>query len=474
MTDLPIIIGPAGVQPRSPADILAQLIALVIAVRPGYTANLPASMIDDISATDTYAISLMDQGVVELINSLTPLGANVFLLNQLGQMLGVAQGQTTNTSVYVTFRGPAGYVIPVGFTVSDGSFQYTVQDGGVIATGGVSSPLFCLASLPGSWAIPQGIVTQIVTSVPATVIPPVTCTNPEAGIPGAGQETEASYRARVLQANLAEGQGMAGYLKTLLQKVSGVQPRLVSVVQQVGGGFTVVCGSGDPYEVAYAIYSSLFDFSILSGSILAVVNISNDNPGVVTTSINHNYTTGQQIVIVGVLGMTAINNITYTATVISPTQFSIGVNTSAFGEYLSGGIVTPNLRNIVVTLQDYPDVYTIPFVNPPQQQVSILVTWNTDAPNFVSSAAVATLANPAIVSYINTLPSGQPINTLAMQSVFGAAIASVLSPALLSRLLFQVSIDGFTATPIVGSTLIPGDPESYFLTSTPQVIINQG
>lgn len=473
MSDLPTILGPSGLRPQSPAALLAQLLALVAAVRPGYTANLPGSLVEDISSTDVYALTLLDQARVDLVNSLTPYGANAFLLNQLGQMLGVPQGQGTNTSVFVLFTGPPGYVIPQGFTVSDGSFQYTVQDGGVIASGGASQLLFCLATQAGSWAVPSNTVTQIVTSYPSTIV--LTATNPEPGLPGAGTETEASYRARVLQANLAESQGMAGYLKTLLTKVPNVQPRLVSVIQQTGGGWTVVCGGGDPYQIAYAIYASLFDISLLVPSLLRVTGITNANPGVVTTDLNHNYSPGQAINIVGVVGMTGINNTPLTvASVVSPTKFNLSVNTLASGAYQSGGVVTPNLRNTSAALNDYPDTYVVPFVNPPQQSVSLVVTWNTNSLNFVSAASVAALANPALVDYINNIPAGQPINVYEMQTVFLVAVSQVISSALVTALSFIVTIGGVTTTPSSGTGIIPGDPQSYFQTQTAQVVINQG
>lgn len=469
---LPTVIGPAGLQPQTPAALLAQLIAQVSAVRPGYTANLPGSLVEDISSTDVYALTMIDQARVELVNCLTPLGANVFILNQLGQMLGIAQGQATNTSVFVLFTGPAGYVIPQGFTVSDGTYQYTIQDGGVIGTDGQSELLYCLATTPGSWAVPSSTVTQIITSYPATISLGVS--NPEAGLPGAGQESVASYRARVLQANLAESMGMAAYMKTLLQKVPGVQARLVSVVQQVGGGWSVICGGGDPYSVAYAIYSSIFDISLLTASILRVTGITNANPGVVTTNLDHGYAPGQVINIVGVVGVSGINNIPLVvSSVISPTKFAVGINTTSSGAYESGGIVTPNLRNITVALNDYPDTYVIPYISPPQQSVSMNVTWDTSALNFVSAAAVAQLAVPALVDYINAIPAGKPINVYEMQTAFQVAVSSVLAPTLITRLNFLVSVDGVTIVPATGTGVIDGDPESYFQTQASQIIVTQ-
>ena len=74
-----------------------------------------------------------------------------------------------------------------------------------------------------------------------------------------------------------------------------------------------------------------------------ITEITKATPGVVTTSSPHGLYTGETgVFLSGILGMTAANGGPYTATVISPTTFSFGVNTSSFGTYSSGGVVTPN------------------------------------------------------------------------------------------------------------------------------------
>ena len=59
----------------------------------------------------------------------------------------------------------------------------------------------------------------------------------------------------------------------------------------------IICGGGDPYQVADAIYKGMPDFSALVGSTLAVTTISSTNPAVVTTDLNHGYSSGQTVVI---------------------------------------------------------------------------------------------------------------------------------------------------------------------------------
>jgi len=116
----------------------------------------------------------------------------------------------------------------------------------------------------------------------------------------------------------------------------------------------------------------------------------------------------------------------------------------------------------------------VPFVVPPQQTVGITVTWNTTSTNFVSNAAISQLAQPQLVTYINSLVTGQPINLLAMEQTFQNAIASILPSQLLTSLTFAVTVNGTSVSPSIGTEIIPGDPESYFSTSAENVNIVQG
>lgn len=462
---LPTVVTAAGLQPQAPATLNAELLALVASWVPGYTATLPGSLIEDVSSTDTGALVLIDQARVETVDSLTPYGANDWLLIQLGNMLGVPAQQASNTSVYVVFTiSPAvgGYSVAQGFTVSDGTYQYVLVDGGVTAASGSTQPLQAIASQTGSWAVPPSTVTQLVTSVPSTVT--LTVTNPLAGTPGGAAQTEAQYRTAVLQANLAASQGMTRYLKTLIGNIPGVQQRLVSIQAGTGTLKCIVGGSGDPYLIGGAIWQADFWTPGLIGSTISVTNITRANPGVVTTDINHGYANGQVVYINGIVGMTSLNGVALTITVINETSFSVGVNTSGYSAWISGGVVTPNFRNVVVTIVDYPDSYDIPFVAPPAQAVTITVTWNTISTNPVSDAGVAQLASPALAAYVNSIYVGQPMNLFQLQEVFTASIATILPPAMLTRMVFSVNINGIGTSPLSGTGVIAGDPESYFST----------
>lgn len=479
MTDLPVVVTAAGAQPTPPATLLNALIADVSAVVPGYTARLPGVLIEDVSSTEVAGLVVCDTARVETINSLSPFSANDFLLLELGQVYigpGSAPAVPTNTSVFVQFvavdatsAALPGQVISIGFTVSDGTYQYVVQDTGVTGADGISPPLFCQATIAGSWAVPVGSVTQIVTSVPSII--KLTCSNPTAGISGAAAETAAQYRARVLQSGQAISTGTQTLLKTLLGQVFGVQQRLISVRQVSGGGWEVIVGGGDPFLIAGAIFASGTDISKLVASTLSVTAVTKANPGVVTTDLNHGYSTGRVAQINGMVGMTPLNGVNVTVTVIDEKRFSVGVDTSAYPTYVSGGVVTPNLRNQTPNLFNYPDTYAVPFVVPPQQTVTIAVGYSTTALNFASQAAVAQLASPAIADYVNSIAVGQSMSVLLLEDAFETATIGVLPTSQISNLTFAVSINGVSTAPV--GKLIFGDPESFFEATSSGITVTQ-
>ena len=101
-------MGSQGAIPTSPTALNAALIAGVEATNPGYTANLPGSLIEDVSSTCVGALAALDQARVDAINSVTPYGANEFIANMMGAQFGIQQGASANTSVYVIFTSSPG------------------------------------------------------------------------------------------------------------------------------------------------------------------------------------------------------------------------------------------------------------------------------------------------------------------------------------------------------------------------------
>lgn len=268
---LPVILTSEGAVPTPPDTLRSTLVSDVAAQVPGYTADLPGALIEDIASTDVGAMAMIDQARVDLINSITPYGANAYLLNQMGVLFGLQQGTSTNTSAYVQFSGPAGYVIPKGWIVGDGTYQYAVQDGIIIESSGTSTLVQVIALDSGSWVPAANSITQMISTLPVGVT--VTVTNPQAGLAGTGDEGTDAYRSRILQAWQAVAQGVADFLYTRLSNIANVTPRLVNI-RQVSNGWEVICGGGDTYAVGYAIYSSVIDLSTIVGSTTGSRNIS--------------------------------------------------------------------------------------------------------------------------------------------------------------------------------------------------------
>ena len=472
MTTIPIVLGPEGAQPQSIASLLAQLIAIAEALSPGLTANLPATLIEDVSSTEVAGVSLADAAWVELLNSLTPYGANPFILNQMGALVGIPPNVPTNTSVFCVFTGTVGYPISPGFLVTDGTYQYSVYAGAVIPSSGITGPVLCIATVTGSWAVPQNTVNELATSVAATIS--LSVTNPNAGTPSQGVETVEQFQSRVIQGYEATAVGVPNFLYTLLTAIPGVDPRLTTVVQIDGGGWEIIVGgSGDPYAIAFAIFQGLADISSIVGSTMTISGITNANPGVATTVLNHGLSPGDIIVISGSIN-TAFNG-TYTVGA-APTEktFKLGVDTTGFGAYTGGGVITPNPRNQTVSISQPPNTYSVTFVEPPAQTVLVTMTWNTTATNIISDTAVALLGAPAIAAYINSIPVGQPINLFEIDNAFQAAVVGIIPTPLLTRMVKTITINGIVTAAVSGTGIVEGDPESYFLTNSADITVTQG
>lgn len=478
----PIVLTKAGVTPQLPADLRQQLVNLVtygtdplgnqvMTPLPGYTAALPGSLIEDMASTATGALILCDQARVELINSLTPYGANSFLIAQLGMLFGLQFGTTTNVSVNVVFTGTVGFFIQSGFTVGDGTNTYILQQAGIIQSSGQSASLLAVSPIAGSWPVPPGTVTQIVSSVPSSIT--LAVTNALEGTGGNTQETEQAYRVRVQQASIVGCKGTPAMVKTLLQEVPGVSPQQVAVLSQ-GANWEVICGGSSPdqYAIAQAIYQGVCNIGTLIGSTMSLSAVTRANPGVVTTVLNHGYSNNQVVTFSGVGGMTNLNTGNYTITVVDEKNFSIGVNTTAFPAYTGGGQVLPNLRNNTPTINDYPDIYTIPFVTPPQQTVSVVLTWHALG-NVAAEGVIDQLAQTAVVNTINAIPVGNPINLLALQEQVLIAIAPQISLDQVTGMDWEVAINNVPAPPEGGLSIILGDPESYFSTTSSAVTVTK-
>lgn len=79
--------------------------------------------------------------------------------------------------------------------------------------------------------------------------------------------------------------------------------------------------------------------NINANSAKAITGLSQANPGNVLC-VGHGFSTGDKIKLTSVGGMTQVNNLYFTITVVDADNFTIGVNTSAYTAYTSGGTAT--------------------------------------------------------------------------------------------------------------------------------------
>ena len=398
--NFPVVITADGPQPTDPGTIRGELVDNVTSTNPDFTADLPASIVEDVTSTEVGGIALMDQARVDTINSLTPNGANEFLLVQIGQMLGIPKGLPTNVSVQVVFQGTVGYVITNGFLISDGSYVYQVQGTGVVGASGFSASMTAIALDPNATVPAANTVVKLVTSVPSTIT--LSVTNPAGGNPAQNPETWQSYRGRVLQGELAAAVSTGRFVKTLVGQVSGVTPRLIGAQQANPGIRVIVGGTGDKYQIANAILQSVADPTDLVGSAVS------------------------------------------------------------------------STRNVVVSVSDYPDTYTVTYVTPPAQVVAMTITWNTSLANFAGGGTFQGLVQQPIADYVNALPVGAPINLLEVTAIFQQAVAAQLDPNLLTRLAFSVYVNSVLTPPASGYSSIAGDKEGYFTCLSTAITVNQG
>lgn len=87
-----------------------------------------------------------------------------------------------------------------------------------------------------------------------------------------------------------------------------------------------------------------------------VVGITNANPGVVTLQQASGFLSGMPVVLEDVGGMTEINGLSGNLVLITPTTFSFGVDTTAFGAYTSGGfasVTDPILQRLISAVSGY-------------------------------------------------------------------------------------------------------------------------
>ena len=112
-----------------------------------------------------------------------------------------------------------------------------------------------------------------------------------------------------------------------ITKVGGNDFRLENTLQQAPG--VAAGGAGTFRRIPYS--------PIFYPRMRVISNITAANPGVVTTLVNHGYTTGQKVrffIPESGMGMQQLNGVTATVTVLTTATFSIDIDTTAYNAFV--------------------------------------------------------------------------------------------------------------------------------------------
>jgi hypothetical protein len=210
----------------------------------------------------------------------------------------------------------------------------------------------------------------------------------------------------------------------------------------------------------------------LQGSRLALTGITTDTTNVYFTfNLPPNLAIGSSFTIID--ADPTEYNATYIVTAVSDNGLTVTaaqIQGTTYPAYVGGAQLAVSPRNIVVTINDVPDTYTITFITPPSQTVGVTVAWGTNAPNLISANTVAQAIQPVVYQYINSLVVAQPINTLQLNNLIQTAVQNIIPIQYLSNLVYTFTISG---QQVATEDLIYGDPEGYFLTSLSQITVTQ-
>ncbi len=120
-----------------------------------------------------------------------------------------------------------------------------------------------------------------------------------------------------------KGYELLGILSVEITDITQANPGVVTTATNHG------LTTGDEVNIQDVTGMIEVNFSV------EITAITNADPGEVTTSTDHGLTTGDLVTLKNVAGMSEVNNQSFTATVTGATTFTIGVDTTDFGVYIS-------------------------------------------------------------------------------------------------------------------------------------------
>lgn len=156
--------------------------------------------------------------------------------------------------------------------------------------------------------------------------------------------------------------GAVTFARKIVKPVSGSDD-----VYRAGSPVTAGAAAGNySLDTTTGIVTFVSDSSknVIANSSKTITAITKANPGQVT-AVAHGFSTGDKIRIASVGGMTQVNNLYFTITVVDVDNFTIGVDSTAYTTYTSGGtaikygITQTNLVRVHSTAHGYTNGQTI-------------------------------------------------------------------------------------------------------------------
>ena len=253
-------IGNTGVIKDNPTDIRDDILTQAIDNVEGFT-NLPSGIQNNLLDESVIVISEIQDMLSNVMNSVSPLYANDFMVLELGEAFGLKIKDKTLLNTTITFYGLAGVVIPEGLEISnaDSSKKFVTTKSDIINASGQVS-IYCEGADYYDTPTPANTLTVMLNQV----LNVTSCTNLNDAVETTPAETISEFRTRFQTKAQANRSGTVATLNDELKKVEGTVDRLCTykASQIVEEGVSkavleVIVGGGDDYQVALAIFNSV-------------------------------------------------------------------------------------------------------------------------------------------------------------------------------------------------------------------------
>ena len=253
-------IGNTGVIKDDPTVIRERLINKAIEKVEGFT-NLPSGIQNNLIDESVIVESEIQDMLSNVMNSVSPLYANDFMVLELGAAFGLKIKDKALPNTTITFYGLQGVVIPEGLEVgnADGSKKFVTTKSGIINASGEVS-IYCEDADYYDTPTPANTLNVLLNQV----LNVTSCTNLNDAVETTPAETISEFRSRFQTKALANKSGTIATLDSALTEIKGTVDRLCTYreSQIIKEGIKeavieVIVGGGDDYSVASALFNSV-------------------------------------------------------------------------------------------------------------------------------------------------------------------------------------------------------------------------